>query len=241
MFLGPQDPTTATKWKNVFALQVEGTKDGDKGSRLPAVWIRPGLGDGIVMLQIGYCIGDNWNSAVNPTFNFNNDYGFWNRLKISQTGGTFDIEINSLHHYVFSTSNPNPQTWTNVKVVTGNTYGNVNFVPAVGKYRNFVIKNLEAAENNVLCPEWSFSIDFYLDDQPVTAQPIGDIERAVPPVGIADKTDMVPFVNFSGSYRVPSIYVANHDAANAVLYFNYLQMTRKGLPSAENAKFVQGG
>ena len=100
---------------------------------------------------------------------------------------------------------------------------------------------MEAAENNVLCPEWSFSIDLYLDDQPVTAQPIGDIERAVPPVGIADKTDMVPFVNFSGSYRVPSIYVANHDAANAVLYFNYLQMTRKGLPSAENAKFVQGG
>ena len=175
-----------------------------------------------MLLQIGYCIDDNYNYSFEPLISFH--YNAWNRLKISQTDGTFSIEINDIHF--FSVDNSNPQTWTNVKVVTGNTYGNVAYVPALGQYRNFVISNLEPVVDKLLCLEFNLSIDLYLGEQPVTS-----------PTG----SDTVPFISFSGSSRMPSISAANHDYENVVLKIKYLKMTRNGLPSLEDGKFLQGG
>ena len=180
---------------------TQGTKDGDKGSRLPAVWIRPSATE--VLLQIGYCLGNNWNYYVHPIQNFNED--IWFNLKISQTNGFYEIKINDSS--VQKATNPDPKMWTDVKVVIGNTYGNTLFVPALGYYRNFVIRNFDqfTVEKRILCPEWKVSFDLYLYNQPVRSKP-------------------AQLFSFVGSSRIPSISASNHDAENAVLHFRYEDM-----------------
>ena len=162
-------------------------------------------------------MGENWNYYAHPVQNFNDDK--WFNLKIGQTNKLYYIKIDDTP--VHSAINPSPKIWTDVKVVIGNTYGNTLFAPANGYYRNFVIRNLDqfTVDHRILCPEWKMSFDLYLDDQPETSKP-------------------ARFFWFARSSRIPSIYVENHDAENAVLHFRYEDVLH---PSLEDGKFLQGG
>ena len=172
-------------------------------------------------------MGNNWNYYVHPIQNFNED--IWFNLKISQTNGFYEIKINDSS--VQKATNPDPKKWTDVNVVIGNTYGNTLFVPALGYYRNFVIRNFDqfTVEKRKLCPNWKMSFDLYLDDQPKTSEMVAS------------------FFSFFGSSRIPSISAGNHDAWNkpkrAVLVFNYVQTLENQTynPWLEGGNFLQGG
>ena len=118
-------------WKNVFGIQVEGIENDLPGSRIPSVWIRKDLVD--VMLRVDYVTVDFYHVATK--FNTGN----WINLKISQTGGICSIKVDS--QLVHQEINSSPKIWTNVKIVMGNVYGQDDFSPADGEYRNFEINN----------------------------------------------------------------------------------------------------
>ena len=114
--------------------KFQGTVDWDDGSRIPAVWIHPNLP--YIEIQVATMLGDDWNyyfSVVSDTVN----KGDWFTLKMSQRDGLYKVKIDN--ELVHSVVNPTPQTWKNVKIVTGNTYGNSIFIPAVGEYRNLEV------------------------------------------------------------------------------------------------------
>ena len=114
--------------------KFQGTVDWDDGSRIPAVWIHPNLP--YIEIQVATMVGDDWNyyfSVVSDTVN----KGDWFTLKMSQRDGLYNVKIDN--ELVHSVVNPSPKTWKNVKIVTGNTYGNSIFIPAVGEYRNLEV------------------------------------------------------------------------------------------------------
>ena len=89
------------------------------------------------MLSITYSMRNRWNYVYDLKSNFST--GDWRNLKISQIDNVYEIKIDGKS--VHKANNPSPKSWKNIKVVSGNTYDNPNFLPAVGKYRNFFIKS----------------------------------------------------------------------------------------------------
>ena len=115
-------------WKNVFGLQVDGVQDLEVGSRIPSLFL---FNDGVA--GVWFIASQNETESVGLGLGWNGDW--WITLKLSQTNGIYEVRIGS--RLVTSVAR-HAQTWKNVNVVMGNTYGGA-YQPAVGEYRNFVI------------------------------------------------------------------------------------------------------
>ena len=125
---------STTQWKNVFGLQVEGTTNEGPGSRVPAVFIQKDQAQ--VKLHVSYTP---FGTKSNHYYNFPNSFntGSFINLKISQNNKVYEIKVDD--KLVHKATNPNPKSWSNVKVVVGNTYGKTFYSTALGDYRNFEI------------------------------------------------------------------------------------------------------
>ena len=115
-------------WKNVFGLQVDGVQNLEAGSRIPSLFLLDhdyaSVWFTASQSETGFqALGNGWNGD------------WWITLKLSQTNGIYEVRIGS--RLVTSVAR-HAQTWRNVNVVIGNTYGGI-YQPAVGEYRNFVI------------------------------------------------------------------------------------------------------
>ena len=112
---------------------IKGTKDGEYGSRMPAIWIGTGG-----LNHITCALGGNWNYNFN-SYGTKYNTGNWVNLKISQINGLYEVKIDG--KLIHTANNAKTQTWQNVKVVIGNTYGNHAFQSSAGQYRNFEIRS----------------------------------------------------------------------------------------------------
>ena len=117
-----------------------GTKDGQYGSRIPAVWIGPGG-----LNHISCALGDNWNYYFTPKTKYNT--GRWVNLKISQVNGVYEVRIDD--NLIHTANNAEAQIWRNVKVVIGNTYDNYAFKSSAGEYRKFEIRSSPSSTSSV--------------------------------------------------------------------------------------------
>ena len=138
----PSQLIAREKTANIFSLQVNGTIDGEFGSRIPAVWLtNTGLSH---PLWIGICnqIGDYWCSWM-ETPEIKTDQ--WVNLKIgqreSQATKEWIYEVKVDDKIIHSISNWKPQEWSNVNVIMGNTYRNTLYEPAKGEYRSFKLSS----------------------------------------------------------------------------------------------------
>ena len=110
-----------TEWRKVFSVQANGITDW----YIPTVWIRPN------QLSVMF----SHNSFKNFTVkNYNEDN--WVNLKISQINGEQKVKVD--YKLVYKKTNSLSKTWTNVNLVTGNTYGKKN-ASTKTQYRNFDI------------------------------------------------------------------------------------------------------
>ena len=143
-------PSQSTiNWRNVFGLQVEGTTNEEPGSRVPAVFIEKAHPQ--VKLHVSYTpIGTKSNHVYNTQKNFNT--GNWINLKISQHNKVYEIKVDD--KLVHKVTNPNPKSWSNVKVVMGNTYGTTFYSTALGDYRNFEIYTCSSAGKTTIGENW---------------------------------------------------------------------------------------
>ena len=114
--------------KNVFGLQVDGVKDLEAGSRIPSLFL---FDDGNA--GVSFIASQSETESLRLEHGWNGDW--WITLKLSQTNGIYEVRIGS--RLVTSVAR-HAQTWRNVNVVIGNTYGG-NYQPAIGEHRNFVI------------------------------------------------------------------------------------------------------
>ena len=188
---------------------IQGTNDGEPGSRLPALW---SMGSSEDKMDIMILYGSDSTYDFMPFIPEEKlNTGDWINLKISQINATYQIEIDHKLAYAYSYY-PNPQInthpirWTNVEVVTG------LYLPVNGSYRNFEIYNFigpnikktPVAENKILCPEWKLSFDVYLEDQP----------------------DFVTsLIGFSGSSRLPTMHVKTV-AKKLMLTVDYMPVSK---------------
>ena len=92
--------------------RFNGTKDGDYGSRIPAVWIGT---DGVN--QIATALGSNWNHYFTPSEAYSYSTGKWVSLRISQIDGLYVCYVNG--QAVHSAVNINSKVWLSVMVIIG--------------------------------------------------------------------------------------------------------------------------
>ena len=127
-------------FKNVFGLQVEGTTNAASGLRVPAVFIQKDQAQ--VKLQVSYNpFGTKGNHYYDLPNSFNT--GSFINLKISQNNKVYEIKVDD--KLVHKATNSYPKSWSNVKVVMGNTYGKTIYSTALGDYRNFEIYSCSSA------------------------------------------------------------------------------------------------
>ena len=129
------------EWPNIFSLQVNGTIDGEMGSRIPAVWIIPYKQD-LIWIGISTQIGDEY-GKWSQTPEIKTDQ--WVNLKISQrkdqATNEWIFEVKLDNKQVYSISNSNPQNWSNVNVIMGNMYEKNESESAKGEYRSFELSS----------------------------------------------------------------------------------------------------
>ena len=103
--------------------------------------ITPGKNDPVF---IGICtqLGSDWCSwSQTPATNTEK----WVNLKISQRESQatnkwiYEVQVDD--KLVYSIPNSNPQKWSNVNVVMGNTYSNNLYESAQGEYRSFKLSS----------------------------------------------------------------------------------------------------
>ena len=108
-----------------------------------AVSLRPSQSN--VELLISYDFNTTQSYKYNITQKVN--AGNWINLKISQVNRLYEIKID--YTLVYVKTNFGPNVWTNVNLVTGNTYGKGFFSMNV-HYRNFKINTCRTRGKNEL-------------------------------------------------------------------------------------------
>ena len=136
-------PENRNKEKNIFGLKVSGTNGYflDPGSRLPSLFIKKGLN--YIRLYASLITSSSYSFVYGEQGNGPDSIakGKWYTLKLSQVDGWYMMKVND--KIVHIKSNTKSQTWDNVELVMGDTYGKPNFAPAVGQYKNFEINSCE--------------------------------------------------------------------------------------------------
>ena len=130
---------STTEWINIFSLYAyENT--GQLGKRILAVSIRPDKSYVWLMVDIVF---------KHQLFKYNKkkkvNAGNWVSLKISEKNGLHEVKID--YKLVHNSTNFTPKVWTNVNLVTGNTFGKEN-ISTIGYYRNFKLKTCKRTGNN---------------------------------------------------------------------------------------------
>ena len=120
---------------------IKGTKDGEFGSRIPALWIGEG-GFNHITCALNQLWNYNFN-ILDEKEKFNT--GNWINVRVSQINGVYEYKVDGkvLHTAV----NSNPHTWKNVKVIMGNRYGKASVKTALGEYRNFRVSSRPGKKN----------------------------------------------------------------------------------------------
>ena len=127
---------STTEWRSIFSLYVDKNNSintGQLDQRMLAVSIRPDQSNVIVVIT--YDIGTNLKYMYNTTKKVNE--GNWISLKISQTGGLYEIKVD--YELVYHKDKFLPKPWTNVKLVSGVSHDKKN-IPTIVHYRDFNIK-----------------------------------------------------------------------------------------------------
>ena len=123
---------------------IKGTKGGEFGARIPALWIGEGGFN-----HITCALSNNWNHYFNlqqAEQKFNT--GDWVNVRVSQINDVYQYRVNG--KVLHTATNSNPQTWKNVKVIMGNRYGNGAFKTALGEYRNFKVSSRPGKKHKFL-------------------------------------------------------------------------------------------
>ena len=131
-------PSNRNREKNIFGLKVKGKTDLFPGSRLPSLFIKQGLN---YIRLYASLITSSSESLVYGKQGNALATGKWHNLKLSQIDGLYVMKVNN--KIVNLRSNTESQTWNNVELVMGDTYGKPNYASAVGEYRKFEIKSCQ--------------------------------------------------------------------------------------------------
>ena len=118
-------------------------KTGQLDQRMLAVSSRPNQSN--VGLMITYDFNTTQSYMYNKTQKVN--AGNWINLKVSQVNRLYEIKID--YTLVYVKTNFVPSVWTNVNLVTENTYGK-EFVSMNVHYRNFKINTCRTRGKNEL-------------------------------------------------------------------------------------------